>query len=326
MSRTAISIGNFDGVHLGHQRLIRRARELCGPAGRVVALAFDPHPTTRLRPAHAPARLTSFEQRADLLRDAGADLVEPLEPTDTLLARSPEDFIRDILSRHAPAYFVEGHDFRFGHQRRGSVRTLHELGARHGFVCDVVEPVDVVLGDHQLARASSTLARWLLTHGRVADVARVLGRPYEIIGEVVPGDRRGRQIGVPTANIRTEQALPAEGVYAGVATLPDARRLPAAVSVSSRPTFDGVGRRLEAHLLLDPADAAQAPARWAPIPGLPEYAWPLRIALTSWIRDDLRFDSVGALCDQMARDIALVRRLAHAPALPTLPLPLGSSA
>ena len=162
------------------------------------------------------------------------------------------------------------------------------------------------MSDHQIVRASSTMLRWLMAHGRVGDVARLLGMPMEIAGTVVRGDRRGREIGVPTANLDTPQVLPADGVYAGVAVLPDGREVSAAINVGTRPTFAGVGRRLEVHIIDDRSGA------WSPMPGLPEYGWPLRVRLLSWVREDLRFDTVASLCDQMARDIAQCRDIADA--------------
>ncbi len=306
--QTALTIGNFDGVHLGHQALVARARQRVGAGGRVVALVFDPHPMTVLRPEAAPVSLTTFGQREASLLAAGASGVERLEPTRELLGLAPEAFMRAKVDRYAPSFVVEGEDFHFGKGRAGSVATLRELGARMNFVCDVVPPVEVALSDHQIVRASSTMLRWLLSHGRVADVVRLLGRPMEIAGTVVPGDRRGREIGVPTANLDTPQVLPADGVYAGVAVLPGGRQLPAAINVGTRPTFAGVGRRLEVHVIDGRSGA------WSAIPGLPEYGWPLRVWLVSWVREDLRFDSVASLCDQMARDIARCRDIAEAPA------------
>lgn len=299
--QTALTIGNFDGVHLGHQALVTHARRRVGPGGRVIAIVFDPHPMSVLRPEAAPESLTTISQREARLVAAGANSVERLEPTRALLGLTPEAFMRAKVERYAPSFVVEGEDFHFGKGRAGSVATLHELGAKMNFVCEVVPPVEVALADHQIVRASSTMLRWLMSHGRVGDVARLLGRPMEVAGVVVPGDRRGREIGVPTANLDTPQMLPADGIYAAIAVLPDGREVPAAVNVGTRPTFAGVGRRLEVHVIDGRSGA------WLPLPGLPEYGWPLRVRLLSWVREDLRFDSVGSLCDQMARDIARCR-------------------
>lgn len=295
---TALTIGNFDGVHAGHAALVARARSLAGPrgTGAVVALVFDPHPLSRLRPEAAPPRLTTFEQRERLLRGAGADAVERLNPDGGVLSLTPEQFARSLVDRFHPGAIVEGPDFHFGKGRSGTVETLAALGVSLGFTCDVVPPVDAVLTDHTVVRASSTMARWLIGHGRMSDAAAVLGRPYELEGEVVRGDRCGRQLGVPTANLQTDQLLPADGVYAGEATLPDGRVLPAAITVGTRPTVNPGPRRLEAHLPGAPRDADA-------IAGLPEYGWTLRVRVTRWLRDDLRFDSVEALRAQIARDV-----------------------
>lgn len=306
MGRTAITIGNFDGVHLGHAALVRRARELVGEHGRVTVLAFDPHPMTRLAPGAAPERLSTFAQRERWLKELGADAVDRLEPSPELLGLSPEAFVRAKLERHADsqgdgAVFVEGPDFHFGKGRSGDVETLRELGGRLGFACEVVDPVEVALTDHQVARASSTLARWLLKHGRTRDAAAVLGRGYELTGMVVRGDQRGRTIGYPTINVAAEQMLPATGVYAGWATLPDGVRVRAAVNVGDRPTFDGSGVRAEAYLFGADGQAWRPPEGWA------EYGWNVRLGLDAWVRDDLRFDGVERLVDQIGRDVVACR-------------------
>ncbi len=235
--RTAITIGNFDGVHAGHRALVAAARALAGVPGRVVALCFDPHPFSVLRPQLAPARLTTFPQREALLRQAGADAVVRLQPTTEFLALSPEQFIRSLIADYHPSAIVEGPDFHFGAGRKGSPATLAALGEGLGFSVQIVPPVEVVLEDQLTARASSTMVRWLLSVGRVADAARVLGRPHALSGMVRQGQRRGRTIGVPTANLEAEQMLPADGVYAAVATLPDGRRCGAAMNVGTPPTF-----------------------------------------------------------------------------------------
>lgn len=297
---TAITIGNFDGVHVGHAALVRAARRLAGPAGRVLALAFHPHPIGRLRPGQAPALLSTFEQREAWLREAGADVVEQLDPTPELLSLDPESFVRSKIDRYRLArnhsWFVEGTDFHFGKGRAGTIATLQSLGPALGFGVEVVPPVEAALSDHLIVRASSSLVRWLVSQGRVRDASIVLGRPYEIRGLVTRGDQRGRTIGFPTANIATGHLLPADGVYAGLATLHDGTTLPAAVNIGTRPTFSGADRRLEAHLML-PAGGA-----WAPPTSHPDYDWPISLRLVSWVRDQVRFDSAASLTDQLARD------------------------
>jgi len=177
---------------------------------------------------------------------------------------------------------------------------------------EVVRPVEVVLEDLTVARASSSLVRWLVRHGRARDAAAVLGRPHELRGVVVPGDRRGRTIGFPTANLRTDDLRPADGVYAAMARLEDGREFAAAVNVGSRPTFAGVEHRVEAHLLME-EDGGWAPGSdgrsWRPVPGLPEYGWGLTLALVGWIRDQVRFDSPERLVEQIGRDLARMARI-----------------
>jgi riboflavin kinase/FMN adenylyltransferase len=309
---TAVTIGNFDGVHLGHAALLARARELATPAGRVIVLSFDPHPASVLRPEAAPTRLTTFERRAALLRDLGADEVRPLAPTRELLGLTPEAFVHRVIEEHAAQVFVEGRDFRFGKGRAGDVRTLARLAQARGATADVVPPVRVALTDQTVCIASSTMLRWLIERGRVRDAASMLGRPPELTGVVGRGDRLGRELGFPTANMTCDTALPADGVYAARGILDDGRVYPVALSVGSRPTFDGLDRRVEAHLL----DVHPDGSGWAPIPGLPEYGWRLRLELIAWVRDQARFPSVDTLREQLLRDCALARA-ALAPTMET---------
>jgi len=305
--RDVITIGTFDGMHLGHAALLRRAgqvREAIGKGARVVAMCFDPHPATLLRPERAPERLASFERKAALLREAGADAVERLEPTRVLLDQDPEAFLAWLDQTHAPAALVEGADFKFGKDRRGDVAMLESWGRSRGIRVERVEPVVGVLSDHAEVVASSTLVRWLVRHGRVGDAARVLGRPYELEGTVVPGDRRGRTIGFPTANLQTDCLLPGDGVYAGRAVLPDGRSVLAAINIGPRPTFGAQARVAEAHLLgIGPTGC------WAPIDGLDEYGWTIHLEMWAWLRDQVRFESVQGLTHQLERDCERVRQI-----------------
>lgn len=293
-SRTAVTIGSFDGAHLGHAALIRRARELVGGDGRVIVLSLFPHPMTLLRPDTAPARLTEFEQRAEYLRDLGADEVAALEPTPELLSRSPEQFVDWVVEQHKPSMFVEGPDFRFGKARAGDTRVLAELGASRGFRVEVVDEVDVSLADQSVVRASSTVVRWLLEQGRVADAATVLGRRYEIRGTVRRGDQRGRLLGYPTANIETTTLLPRDGVYGGDATLPDGSIRAAAIHIGPRATFDRMNRTMEVFVVDWKGPVAE---------GRPEYGWPISVRFGSWLRDQAKYDSAADLCVQMSRDV-----------------------
>ena len=230
---TAVTVGNFDGVHLGHVALIKRAREIVGSAGRVIALAFDPHPNSVLRPGTEPARLTTFAHRAQLLRAAGADEVHQLNPTREFLNQTAQQFIEFVISKWKPTVFVEGPDFHFGKARGGNIPVLREFGAAMGFKVEIVESIEIDLDDQLIVTASSTRIRWLLDHGRVSDAARILGRPYQIQAAVVQGDRRGRTIGIPTANVLTDQLLPDDGVYGGIGHLEDGRSFIAAINVGT---------------------------------------------------------------------------------------------
>jgi riboflavin kinase/FMN adenylyltransferase len=305
-AQSVVTVGTFDGVHVGHRALVMRARALANasPGTRVVALVFDPHPLTVIRPGEAPARLTTFERRAALLGEAGADEVVRMEPTGQLLALSPEEFADHLQQELRPTAIVEGPDFRFGRGRAGDVRTLADLGAARGFTVDIVQSVEIALTDHTRAPASSTLTRWLLEHGRVRDAAIVLGRPYEMEGEVTRGERRGREIGYPTANLVSPTLAPADGVYAGRATLPDGRTYSGAISIGNKPTFGQRERAVEVFVMDLPGAVKNEP-----IQGLPEYGWTLRITFEHWLRDQMRFGSLDELLAQMARDCERARAL-----------------
>lgn len=296
---TAVTIGNFDGVHLGHASLVRECRRLVGPAGRVVAMVFDPHPFTTLAPDRSPPRLTSFEERVALLAAIGIDLVVHLHPTRDLLGLQPADFIDRVVMPWRPVAVVEGEDFHFGRGRSGNTRVLAELGHSRGFGVVVCPAVEVGLDGQWLVRASSTVARWLISRGRVRDASAVLGRPYSIRGVVRRGDQRGRQIGCRTANVETDLLLPADGVYAGRLSH-NGHIYAAAISVGTRPTFGGVGRRVEAHAM----NADGSPA------ALPDgYGWRADVAFERWVRDDLRFDGIDALRGQIGRDVRQCLRM-----------------
>lgn len=294
--RTVVTIGNFDGAHSGHQALIRAARQAAGDAGRIIAMVFDPHPATVLRPDAVPARLTSLPQRTRLLRDLGVDEVVPLQPTPELLGTCPESFISGVNERQQPAAMVEGPDFRFGKDRAGDVRLLKDLGLALGFEVIIVPPAQAVLSDHTLVTVSSSLVRWLLEHGRVDDARRLLGRPYEVQGEVLRGDQRGRVLGVPTVNLLPETILPADGVYFGRASDPQGQWLPAAINVGAAPTFAGGRRRCEAHLI---------DGHWP----LDTYGWTCTVQFEGFLRNELRFDGVESVRRQIGRDIDRSRDL-----------------
>lgn len=307
----ALTIGTFDGVHLGHQELIRRcAQHAAQRNGKAIVLAFDPHPMTMLRPQAAPPRLLTWERKQQLLHEAGAHEVVRLEPTTDLLNKTGNEFLSWLFTRFNPSLIVEGPDFHYGKGRDGNIQTLTAFAASTNgqTQVEIVPAIEVVLGDHQYARASSTLIRWLVTQGRISDAARVLGRPYELEGTVVQGDRKGRTINIPTCNLATECLLPLDGVYAGRAILPTGQRFSAAIAVGARPTVGGLQRRPEIHILRNDADKSSH-SEWTVLPGVSEYNWPLRVELHSFVRDEVKFPSFDHLKNQIARDIARVRSM-----------------
>jgi len=293
--RTALTIGNYDGVHLGHQMLIKQARQQVGDAGRVVVLCFDPHPLTALNPQIAPPQIESFDLRRARLLKAGADEVLALPPTPELLSNDPESFLDQLIEDHQASIIVEGHDFHFGRDRAGTPTVLKHLCDIRGIETKILSPVKVTLRDQSVVTASSSLVRWLLLHGRVRDATFVLGRPHELTGTIEQGEQLGRTINIPTINMKTDALLPADGVYSGFARFGNQRVL-AAINVGSRPTVQGTTRRAEAHLINDDGSA------WQPNPAMPAYNWDCTIELVGWVRDQVRFDSIDVLKAQIRRD------------------------
>jgi riboflavin kinase/FMN adenylyltransferase len=255
----------------------------------------------------------TFERKRELLLACGATHVHRLAPDPAFLALSARAFFDFLRTTFAPTAIVEGPDFRFGKAREGDTALLASLCAQHHIACDIVPPVERTLTDDSIVRASSSLVRWLVAQGRVACAARVLGRPHELTGTVVPGDRLGRTLRFPTCNIITQCLLPGDGVYAGLAHLPTGLSLPAAINLSTRPTVSdrlGSERRLEAHLLrTDAPDTAGTTPSWSPLPGLPEYHWPIRLELVAFVRESVRLPGLEALQAQIARDVARVPNL-----------------
>lgn len=297
---TVLSIGVFDGVHLGHQALLAAAQRAAQRRGaQVVVLALDPHPGTVLSPKTAPPRIVTAEQKLRLLTRHGADRVELVRPSRELLSQSPAAFVETVVREHEPAAIVEGADFRFGARRQGDVTELRRLGEQMGFEVRVVEKRQVVLCDLMQAAVSSSLVRTLIAQGRVADVARCLGRPWELTACVVEGDKRGRELDMPTANLDlselADHVRPAPGVYGGTAVLDDGSTHAAAISVGDKPTFAGCDFTIEAHLLGFTGDL---------------YGRRLTLRFERWLRDQLRFASAEQLIEQMQRDLAATRELA----------------
>jgi riboflavin kinase/FMN adenylyltransferase len=295
LGRTVVVIGNFDGVHLGHQHVLARASEVAAQDGLpVVAVTFDPHPMAVLRPEHAPVQLTTIETRAELLAAAGADHVLAVPFDRAMAGWSPEHFVQRVLvdALHA-AYVVVGANFRFGSRASGDVASLRAAGETSGFT------VEGLALDGGPMVWSSTYIRQCLAAGDVAGAAEALGRPYAVRGAVVRGDQRGRELGFPTANVPTDvlTAAPADGVYAGwLRRLDTGESFPAAISVGTNPTFDGVrDRRVESYVL-DRVD-------------LDLYGVEVEVSFVERLRGMVAFESVEKLVAQMDDDVRRAREI-----------------
>jgi riboflavin kinase/FMN adenylyltransferase len=297
--RCVVTIGEFDGVHRGHQRIVERAARAGKERGLpVVVITFDPHPDEVIRPGSHPPLLCSARRRAELLAGLGADAVLVLPFTLEFSRLDPGEFVRTVLvDRLHAAMVAVGEDFRFGHKAAGDVPLLAKLGEKYEFT---TEGIPLLGADG--ARISSTSIRDMLAAGDVAAAAKALGRPHRVEGVVVRGHQRGRALGFPTANLETppHTAIPADGIYAGwLASLDEAgrdvERWPAAISIGSNPTFGEGERTVEAYAL-DRTD-------------LDLYGMHAAIDFTARLRGTLRFDSVDALVEQMRRDVDQAREL-----------------
>ncbi|GAA1336124.1 bifunctional riboflavin kinase/FAD synthetase [Catellatospora bangladeshensis] len=289
--RCVVTIGVFDGVHRGHQALIDRAVASAAEKGvPSVLMTFDPHPSEVVRPGSHPAQLTSLRQRAELVERLGVDVFCVL-PFTVEVSRMPADvFVHEVLvDRLHAAAVVVGQNFTFGNRAAGNVDLLRTLGQRFGFG---TEGADLVTDDG--VTYSSTYIRACIDAGDVKAAAHALGRPHRLEGIVVRGDGRGKELGFPTANLSTARfaAVPADGVYACWFVHGSGRRLRAAVSVGTNPTFSGRERRVEAFVL-----------------DVDEDFYGQRVALdfVARLRDMERFDTVEALLEQMHRDVAETR-------------------
>ena len=287
----AVSIGNFDGVHRGHAALIaelrRQADALGGPA---VALTFDPHPIELLRPDQAPPRLTTTEDRSQLLLELGADRVVVLRATDKLLALRAAEFFAEVIQERLQARaLVEGNNFGFGRGREGDVTTLARLCEPAGISLTVVPPV--VLDGIEV---SSSRVRSALMSGNVREAASLLGRPYRLHGLVVEGQRRGQKLGFPTANLEQVPILiPGDGVYA-VRVPHEGTTWPAAANIGPNPTFGENARKVEIHLIGFQGDL---------------YGRLLAVDFIERLRDTRPFPSKAELIEQLRRDIEQARCL-----------------
>ena len=303
LGRTVVTIGMYDGVHRGHQELIgtavQRAHALQRPC---LLLTFDPHPAEVIRPGSHPAILTSMDRKAELVADLGVDAMCVLPFTQEFMRLPSETFTHTVLvERLHAAQVVVGENFTYGHRAAGTVDTLAVEGRRFGFA---VEPVQLaeVTSDDGAVTISSTYVRACVAGGDMVSAARALGRPHRVDGVVVRGDRRGKAMGYPTANVECPQftAIPADGIYAGHLVLRDVRtgasreRLPAAISVGSNPTFQGSRRTVEAFVLDYDGDL---------------YGEHVGVEFVQRLRPMLRFDGVEDLVAAMDQDVTETRRI-----------------
>ncbi len=300
---TYLTIGNFDGLHRGHQMLLARLKALAATHGddaQTALITFSPHPLAVLRPDNPLLLLTTPEERLRLAAEEGIDIgvIQPF--THKTAAMPPRGFMMLLKDRLNLVGLVVGPDFALGRNRSGDLDELRALGRELDFSLHIIDPIDL---DGKPVR-SSTIRRDLLA-GNVRDAAELLGRPYHATGPVVPGDQRGRTIGIPTANIKTrpDKLLPADGVYATLAHIIEAdgrwRTYGSATNLGLRPTVDGEHRWLETHLLDFPAEGESGDL----------YGKTLRVEFLARLRGERRFGSVDELIAQIERDIQEARRI-----------------
>jgi len=287
-----VALGNFDGFHLGHQAVVGRAIQRGFHERRPVIVAtFDPHPVRFFKPDVPPFRLTTLDQREALFAHAGADAMLVFEFNEALRSTSAEDFVIELLGKRiGAAGVVTGDDFTFGKMRGGNVEMLRTLGAEHGIVAEAVAPV--LVGD---LRISSGRIREALEAGDTGTATRLMSRDFAIKGIVESGDRRGRELGYPTANmVLGDYQRPRYGIYAVRATLDDGSEHPGVASLGVRPTFEPPQELLETHLLDFDGDL---------------YGRKIEVALHAFIRDEKKFDDIAALIAHMREDEAKARHL-----------------
>ena len=304
---SVLTVGNFDGVHLGHQQILSSAKKTAVERHtQLVVMTFEPHPLTVLRPQQKPELLTSLALKKHLIAKAGADCLFVIKSTPELLSLSPDEFVERFISKGIqPSIVVEGESFNFGSERRGNAQTLQKIGREKGFLVSVIEPKEIQLSTGQTIKISSTLIRDMLKKGSVSDAALALSRPYRLIGLIVPGRGKGKQLGFPTANMAPPgQLVPAEGVYAGFVKIADSEQevcaakaiVPAALSIGRTQTLGAdIPLLIEAHLLID--DVGELYDKW------------LAMDFIQRIRSQQKFDTEKDLSDQIAKDCEMAKEI-----------------
>ncbi|MGE4285612.1 MAG: riboflavin biosynthesis protein RibF [Phycisphaerae bacterium] len=312
---SVVTIGNFDGVHIGHLQIIKKARKIVDwhGADKVIAVTFEPHPVYLLHPEKTPKLVTTIDMKAELLERAGVDELAIITDSLRLLNMAPEQFVSDFLFRRFNLIaVVEGADFHFGYGRSGDIETLSKLGRKYGFSTHRVELHEMDFSSGR-QKVSSTLVRRFIESGQCEDACLALGRPYRLYGQIIKGRGIGRTIGFPTANIEpVDQVQPADGVYAGYVQLEESEQsvtkyrpatlLPAVYSIGRARTFkDGCPLLTEAHILsTESIPAGEIYGKW------------LAMDFLFKLRNQQAFSDTGKLVSQIEKDCALARELLSA--------------
>jgi riboflavin kinase/FMN adenylyltransferase len=284
-SGVSIALGTFDGVHLGHQRVIGRAVECANQSGgKSVVFTFENHPLSILAPHQCPPLITGLAEKERLLADMRVDILCRIPFTDDLLHLTPGEFVNKLLSLFSPAYIIIGPNYSFGYRGSGTPELLAQIGKEKGFRVEVQEAVYI---DGNMV--SSTSIRQCISYGNMEQAAKLIGRRFCLYGIVVHGDKRGRALGFPTANIQpsAEQLLPTDGVYAAYAII-GSQRLPALVNIGNNPTFDNQNRRMEVFILDYQADL---------------YGQELGVEFFQLLRTEQAFSTVQELKERIALDV-----------------------
>jgi len=302
-----LTIGNFDGVHLGHRQILTAAKQTAAKKrAQLVVMTFEPHPLAVLYPEKALGILTPLALKKRILAEFGVDCLFVVKSTPELLRLSAENFIQRFLVENIqPDVVVEGESFNFGCGRDGSVQTLEKLGAEKGFEVSKIVAKEVKLSTGRTVKVSSTIIRDLLTDGKMADAAIALGRPYRLIGRVIPGRGKGKRIGFPTANMKPlQQLIPAEGVYAGFVEIGDSfeqvckakEKIPAALSIGRTQTLGSDNPlMIEAHILAE--DVSGLHGKW------------LAIDFIKHLRGQKKFKTEKDLSAQIANDCRYTKQI-----------------